>query len=391
MRLLCLLALVAWAPIAHAEPSATRVVILGVAHAGAQFASPWQQPAAFRLFIDRVRPDGIAIERSPEEYARGDFYEFTFEQQDIVVPYARERRIPLHPVDWLPREDDMELAFGVDITRPPAIRPVRGFQTFDTLPAEQLRARLFFAEAEFDRRTTRDWVAQPGAKARGDFPRRLYLYRTFMQAMRIARAARQHRGGVLLVVVGSMHKDDLERVLVDEPGIAILQPSTFGEPTEAEVRRGVRASDRFAIATFNLLGLQSGVAVDWAWLRRIVGELGATSHETQLFAIRLDYLTQKLAPTDALARLEALERATGPAEAFHWTGVKDRARIDSPFDPFGNLTVKQRTQVEIARLAHRLGKDARVQAIVDQLSGQLTALQAAQLRSYWKPYVLDRS
>jgi hypothetical protein len=389
--MLCLLVLVAWAPIAHAEPSVTRVVILGVAHSGAQFVSPWQQPAAFRSFIDRVRPDGIAIERSPEEYARGDFYEFTFEQQDIVVPYARERRIPLHPFDWLPHEDDMELAFGVSLTRPPSIRPSAGFQTFDTHPAEQLRARLFFAEAETDRRAARDWSAQSGAKARGDFPRRLYLYRTFMQAMRISRAARQHRGGVLLVVVGAMHKDDLERVLADEPGIAIIQPSTFGEPTDAEVRRGVRASDRFAIATFNLLGLQSGVAVDWEWLRRIVSELGATSHETQLFAIRLDYLTHKLAPADALVRLEALERATGTSEAFRWTGVKDRARIDSTFDPFGNLTVKQRVQVEIARLAHRLGEDARVEAIEGQLSGQLTALQAAQLRSYWKPYVIDRS
>lgn len=364
-------------------------MILGVLHGGAQFVSPWQQPAAIRAFIDRVHPDGIAIERSPEEYARGDFYEFTFEQQDIVVPYARERRIPLHPVDWLASSDDLELAFGVDISRPPAIRPPTGFQSFETQPAEQLRALLLFGDAEVSRRESHDWSTQPGPRSRFDFPRRLYLYRTFMQAMRIARAAREHPGGTLLVVIGTMHKDDLERILADEQGVAIVQPATFGEPTEAEVRRGVRASDRFAIATFNLLGLQSGVAVDWDWMRRIIGELGSSSHETQLLAIRLDTLTRKLAPADALARLEALDRATAPGEAFHWTGVKDRARLDSTFDPFGNLAVKQRVQLEIARLAHQLGQDTRAQTIEDQLASQLTPLQAAQLRSYWKRYVMD--
>lgn len=385
---MCLVSLVVWASTAQAAPT-TRVVILGVTHGGAQFVSPWQQPAAFRAFIDRVHPDGIAIERSPDEYARGDFYEFTFEQQDIVVPYARERRIPLHPIDWLPSAGDMELAFSIDVSLTPTIRPAMGFQSFETLPVEQLRARLLFADAESSRRESRDWSTQPNAKSRFDFPRRLYLYRTFMQAMRIARGAREHPGGLLLVVVGAMHKDDLERILTDEQGISIVQPSIFGEPTDAEVRHGVRAADRFEIATFNLLGLQSGAAVDWDWLRRIVGELGTASHETQLLAIRFDLLIHKLAPDVALARLDALDRATTPDETFHWTGVKDRTRLDSTFDPFGNLTVKQRVQLEIARLAHRLGQDARAQAIEEQLVGQLTPLQAAQLRIYWNRYIID--
>jgi hypothetical protein len=372
------------------SPAPTRVVILGVTHSGAQLVSRWQQPAAFRAFIDRVRPDGICIERAPDEFARNDFYEFTFEQQDIVVPYARERRIPLHPIDWLPREDDIVLALGIDISKPPMIRPEKNFQAFETLPAAQLQARLFFAEAEASRREGRDWASQPSTPPRADFSRRLYLYRTFLQAMRIARAARQHSGGTLLVVIGWMHKDDIERILADQPGVAIVQPSKFGEPTAAEVRRGVRDSDRFAIATFNLLGLQSGVAVDWDWLRQIVGELGTASHEAQLFATRLGYLTHKLSPTEALARYEALERVTAADEMFHWNGVKDRSRIDSTFDPFGNLTVKQRIALEIARLAHQLGQGARAQQIEDQLIARLTPLQAAQLHSYWKPYVIDR-
>lgn len=371
-------------------PPATRVVILGVDHNGAQLISQAQQPAAFRAFIDRVRPDGICIERSPEEFARGDYYEFTFEQQDIVVPYALERHIALHPIDWIPRSDDLELGIGIDLSQPPPIRPTQGFQSFETHPASGLTSPLFYAESESSRQETRDFASRPPAKPRYDYSRRMFMYRTFLQAMRIARAARQHRGGTLLVVVGSLHKDDLERILADEPGVIVVQPSTFGAPAPAELQRGIRMQDRFMIATFNLLGLQSTVAVDWDWLRRTVAELAASGgHEAQLFAIRLDYLTKKITPQDALARYESLERATGEQEAFHWTGVKYRQRLDSSFDPFGNLTVKQRVLLEIARVAHRLGQDPRVTPIEDQLSGQLNAQQAAQLRAYWKPYVLD--
>jgi hypothetical protein len=292
-------------------------------------------------------------------------------------------------VDWLPRDDDLELAFGIDINRPPMIRPDKDFQSFETHPAAQVQARLFYAEAEASRRESRDWTSQATPSSSRDFPRRLFLYRTFMQATRIARAARQHPGGTLLVVVGSLHKDDLERILADEPGVAVVQPSTFGEPPDAEVKRAIRPSDRFMIATFNLLGLQSEVAIDRDWIAQIVRDLGATSHEAQLLALRLDDLTHRLAPAEVLARYESLERITTPDEAFHWTGVKDRSRLDSTFDPFGNLTVKQRLQVEIARIAHRLGQDARLPPILDQLIGQLTPTKAAQLRSYWTTYVIS--
>lgn len=58
----------------------TRVVILGVGHS-TQLVAERQQPAALRAFFDRVEPDVIAVERAPEEFARGDRYEFTYEIQ----------------------------------------------------------------------------------------------------------------------------------------------------------------------------------------------------------------------------------------------------------------------------------------------------------------------
>ena len=61
---------------------------------------------------------------------------------------------------------------------------------------------------------------------------------------------------------------------------------------------------------------------------------------------------------------------------------------NGPF-PFGKLSVKQRTMLEIARLAHQLGQDARAASIEEALAGQLSPWRATQLRAYWKPFVLD--
>ena len=79
-----------------------KIVILGVNHAY-QLVSKACQPAVYRAFFDLVKPDGIGIERAPEHFVRGDYYEFTYEQQQIAVPYALERGIQLHPFDWMMR------------------------------------------------------------------------------------------------------------------------------------------------------------------------------------------------------------------------------------------------------------------------------------------------
>lgn len=74
-------ALAAAAPAPQAPPQSqppTTVVVLGVDHA-AQLVSPRDRPALLDAFLDRAKPDAICIERTPEAFARGDFYEFTYE------------------------------------------------------------------------------------------------------------------------------------------------------------------------------------------------------------------------------------------------------------------------------------------------------------------------
>lgn len=108
----------------------TRVVILGVGHS-TQLVSEGQSPAALRAFFDRVSPDVMAVERPPNELARDDHYEFTYEIQYVALPYARERGIPVHGIDWIPAGEDMMLAFGVDLEEPPFVRTGwRGFLSF---------------------------------------------------------------------------------------------------------------------------------------------------------------------------------------------------------------------------------------------------------------------
>src|SRR5687768_3197498 len=89
------------------EPAS--VVILGVSHS-AMLVSESASPAVLRAFIGRVKPDAICIERPPEQFARNSHYEFTYEIQQIAVPYAREHDMALCPFDWMPSVDDQMLA-----------------------------------------------------------------------------------------------------------------------------------------------------------------------------------------------------------------------------------------------------------------------------------------
>jgi hypothetical protein len=380
----------------QAQPAVqTRIVVLGVSHSK-QLVSPSYQPALFRAFFDRVGPAAICIERSPNEYARGSFYEFTYEQQDLAEPYAREHGISLYPIDWLPAQEDTLLAFGLaDLEEPPFVRNptgFRGFLSFDQ--TSDLATGLFYADSEADRKQRREFADTPAHQAQFDFARRLFLYRTFMQAMRIQRVARAQPGKTVLVLIGDQHKDEIERILSTEPSFEIVQPSAFGLPDPAAVEMQMKLADTFAIASFNLLGVQSKTQkINWAWLGALMKKLEdrPQTAEILLLRTRLRVLTRQLGPTDALRAYEVAYELAAPAEQFTWTGVRDRSRLDSFCDPFGNLSVRQRAQVEMAREANKNGQAAATAEIKEALAGSLTPFKAAQLHAYWDEYVLHMS
>jgi hypothetical protein len=377
---------------------ATQVVVLGVTHSG-MLVNPRQQPAAFRAFFDEIRPNVIGVERAPEQFARNDHYEFTYEIQEIIVPYAKQAGIPVAPFDWLPAPEDPALAFGIaDLEQPPFLRPsdgsgLNGFLSFSD--SETRAADFFYADAEEVRAKNRQWYVGYPDKPRLDFPRRLYLYRTFMQAMRIAQVAARYPGGRVLVVVGDLHKDDLERILSEQRGLQIVQPSTLVSALDAEkIRAHIEPQDRLAVATFNLLGVQSRSGqLDLVWLKQIMEELAATSPgaELELLKARFDELSGRIQGNAAFDRYQRIVAISNANSLSTWSGVKDRMRIDSYFDPFGALTIRQRARTEAARVAYALGRGKEGDALKIQVRSELISdLKRAQFDGYWERYIRSK-
>lgn len=363
----------------------TRVYVLGVDHA-AQLVAKHDSPAMLEAFLARSRADAICVERSADAFARDDFYEFTYEVQDVVVPYARGARVELCPIDWMPSREDELLGFGMNLSAPPELRPYRGFQQFLSFPEPaSLRRTLYHADDAANLDKVRQWALTPAASAARDLPRRMFLYRTFMQAQAIARAAHARPGKTLVVVVGEFHKHDIESILKADPRIDLRQPSSLGLPSEADIARHGNRTQLLAIASFNLLGMQSRTGnVDFEWMRDTLARLSAQRDdaEVQLLTTRLARLTGAIDSDQAQARYAAIANTAGDA-MFTWTGVLDRDRLDSYFDPFGNLSIAQRAKVEQARELYRQGKHPQADALRDAVAAQLKPRQARQLRGYW--------
>ena len=221
--------------------------------------------------------------------------------------------------------------------------------------------------------------------------RRMFLYRTALQAARIAAAARAHPGGTVLVLVGANHERDIKRSLAADPHFQLVDAASIGAPDDAEV--AAHEAPRFDLAalSFNLLGLQSaGGAVDYAWMGSLLDGLDHTrgsTAETRFLRARLERLQGH---ADARATLKAYREllpSVATSDRFTWTGVKDRSRLDSFFDPFGAMSLRERLLLEIARELYVLGRAPEAEAIRADLGRGLTGTRAAEFAAYWPVYV----
>ncbi len=369
--------------------SRTRVVVLGVAHS-IQLVSRRSEPATILALFERIKPAAVCLELTPSRYSAMAWHEFTYEQQQLLIPYARERRLPVYPFDWEPAAEDEFLAFGLTWNPPPLIRRRRDPQFFLSFTDSALQGSTpFFADSAKSREEYRSWYDARDSNAMGERARRLFLYRTSLQAARIAAAAKRHPGEIVLVVVGAFHKDDIEQALGQDSTFEIVQPSTYGLPAPGEVEPFRRPDQFSAIAAFNLLGLQSRVdGADWTWLADAVGRVrdaGSTA-EADLLETRLGVLAGRIPPREARDRYRRIGEAAGNS-VFRWTGVLDRRRLDSYFDPFGNLTIAQRARLEMARESAKLNEPGETQRLRRLLAGELPELQRVQLEAYWREFL----
>lgn len=367
----------------------SKVVVLGVGHSS-QLINYHQQPAAIRAFINKVKPSAICIERAPEEFAKNDFYEFTYEQQYLTIPYSIENKIPLHPIDWMPPESDTELGFGIkNLEVPRFIRQKEGFLGFTTFSEKKdFEDSLYFADKKSYAEGIASWYSLHQDKTASDLPRRMFLYRTYLQAGRIKKVLENYSGSdTILVIVGAFHKNDIEKNL-SENGYSIIQPSSFGVISESDIRDQFRKEDAYAILSFNLLGMQSH-------LRKINEKLvecafehlaNEKSVESQFLEVRRSVLFEKITSRQSIVRyLELLDKAE--QEQWVWTGVKDKSRIDSYFDPFGNLSLKDRIRLELAREYRKCSKLKDFQKHFDIISSNLSPYKKAMFDIYTEKYL----
>ncbi|MDR6514711.1 hypothetical protein [Chryseobacterium camelliae] len=365
------------------------VVVLGVGHS-TQLINDNHQPAVIRAFIDKVKPSAVCIERSPEEFSRNDFYEFTYEQQYTVVPYARKKNIPLYPIDWIPSETDTELGFGLkDLGVPRFARQKEGFLGFTVFTEKSdFEDDLYFAEKQDYINRIASWYTKQSEKTSLDLPRRLFLYRTFLQSKRIQKVLENYSSAdTVLVVIGAFHKHDIEQNLAEQ-GYTIVQPSAFGRLSQPDIKDHFRKQDAYAILSFNLLGMQSqlmkinNTLVDYA-----MEQLGNDqSNELEFFRIRKSVISGKISPKQAQAMYQSLLNRVG-SENWTWTGVKDNSRIDSYFDPFGNLSLKDRIRLEIARESMKLSQQKEFKNQIDLIDQGLTSYKRSMLHFYIEKYL----
>lgn len=329
-----------------------KVVILGVDHS-TQLVNRNHQPSSIRSFIRSVNPSGICIERSPEEFSRNDFYEFTYEQQYVIIPYARENKLNLHPIDWIPAEKDIILGFGIDnLELPPFKRNANGFLGFTVFSdSASINRGLYFAEEEHYINEMKSWYSIYNEKVNHDFARRLFLYRTFLQYKRIESALKNYKeSDTILVVIGAMHKYDIEKNL-KENGYEVIRSDSYGLPEDPEIDHNFEMNDAYAILSFNLLGMQSHInKVNSELVNYSLNKLkNVHSAERRLFQTRWDLLSGKITFAQSIKIYIEILKNLDSKTPFTWTGVKHNNRVDSYFDPFGNLTVSQRLHLELCR------------------------------------------
>jgi len=151
----------------------------------------------------------------------------------------------------------------------------------------------------------------------------------------------------------------------------------------------------FAILSFNLLGVQPwDGAVNWGWLDQLLDRLGQVEATAEMLLLRTRFavLRSQLTTNEALAHYEQARALPGSNDHFTFDGVVDRRRLDSYYDPFGNLTVGERTLLEQSREHYKAGHAADTQRLRDELAGttRFSDLQRHQLAGYWNEYVLSR-
>ncbi len=289
---------------------AFEVLVLGTHHAPGMFLSAEYTPAHIRATLEAAKPDVVAVESHPRWFEQGRFHVVTYEAQGVAVPFARERGIPVHGVDW----KDIE-AWDRDEERRSLQRARRVQQmlsysgSLDLSFFGKLIRRVGEGDRERDRRRRDiDWEyfndvhSDEHGKSRwgGISPddKNFAARRDRGIAANILEVMRDHPGKRLVVVIGAHHKTFLDILLARHEGVKVLR---LGDdvplPSDAQIEAAWTVQDLIACLGHNLDTGHSYFHAELADLDRMQGLLeelelrGERPDAARYFRARIDALS----------------------------------------------------------------------------------------------------
>lgn len=240
------------------------VIVIGAAHSDL-LRSPHFSPAHIRAALDVAEPTLVGVEANPIWFANGVFFPGTYECQGIAIPWAVERCIPVHGIDW---QDYDRMMRDVEEGRLSA-------GASEAAEAATLAALREEAHSELAARENADicfdeWNRRPPPvdAAHAD----LMLRRDQHIAHQCCVLLRMYDSARLAVVIGAMHKAELDAMFAGEPGIVVRQLEELGGVSESVIQAAWTRRDAFAVLTECLDGAVPywfPETIDHRWLREV--------------------------------------------------------------------------------------------------------------------------
>jgi len=370
------------------ESEKAEVVILGVSHSAQLFVQDYR-PAILRGWLANASPDVIAVELTPSRFDSKNYYDFTYEIQGVVIPFANEFGIGLAPFDWEPAKKEGRLMFGFDLFHTPTIRPSRGWRSFLSFTGDEseLVKHFYIGDQNSIRKRLEGWMDTPATSPQAEAARRLYLYRTFLQARNIEQIARNNLGKRIVVVVGYMHQPDLERVLASSEVVRLISPSEFSVPEAQTLKQYERNEDLYAIAWANLFSTHSELhGFDTEWIKNVLHEIKGLDEGSEYKILKLKY-EQRLSAEVSVSQLISwisLAESISLNDEPSWRGGISETRVDSDFEPFSALSLRQRAFHEAAIVACKLRELDELPQLKNQVIKTLSEERVKHYLEYWQ-------
>lgn len=332
------------------------ILIVGVEHAPGQFRTDKFSPAHIRATLEAFKPQVIGVESNPEWFAKEQFYRSTYEAQHLAVLFALDNKIPVYGIDWIGEKNYTQRAHT------PKVRNIKklwenpaeestpyqyGLSSWNNqLPAQDDTAPDFFVlnGKEYGEKSIK-WIDE--GKGKKGSPQEYMEERDNHIVNYITEVADKHPGSRLAIVIGSMHKADLERKLL-EKGFKVVGPQSV-------VRAASMSDGRKMDSSLTAQDIAAILAEAWD----STAQSGATRERGERLLKRLLELSEKDPKAKAWgeyfsARHKMLQGDYAGASRDFQKIAGGKKLSGFPFRSYGwrqYLTVQQSALLELGRIA----------------------------------------